>query len=350
MANVPLGQAARATRTVSAGIGPISWGYIDIGFLLCMLTCLVLPWHCTIPVFLSFVNRVSQGWVFCETSREAASPRRGGGGREEGWGPLGRPASCSPAVPLPLRTCLPSAKPGRRKRPHSTLPLSRPYDCDNLPQKPTVERPWLSPSPAKECLLVRFCYYLGGEEFVWSASKLSPQPRVINCYGVAGNLSWPAFAPRGARACDGGGGTMRVSAEPGGAQLAPPNYPIPLAWTHPLFATRSFPSISGAVEDVAYEQGFSVYLCHTDDKPEKEAISLNLLRDEHVAEVICSPTRQPLPTLPLLTSTFLSWSLTALSRSAMSTSWCLITSIPRIASPRISSSMVPNRLRPSVGR
>src|SRR6266568_7408094 len=58
MANVPLGQAARATRTVSAGIGPISWGYIDIGFLLCMLTCLVLPWHCTIPVFLSFVNRV----------------------------------------------------------------------------------------------------------------------------------------------------------------------------------------------------------------------------------------------------------------------------------------------------
>src|SRR5437667_5680611 len=89
---------------------------------------------------------------------------------------------------------------------------------------------------------------------------------------------------------------------------------------------RSFPSISGAVEDVAYEQGFSVYLCHTDDNPEKEAISLNLLRDEHVAEVICSPTRQPLPTSPLLTSTFLSWSLTALSRSAMSTSWCLITS------------------------
>src|SRR6266496_2091920 len=128
MANVPLGQAARATRTVSAGIGPISWGYIDIGFLLCMLTCLVLPWHCTIPVFLSFVNRVSQGWVFCETGREADSPRRGGGGREEGWGPLGRPASCSPAAsPLPPH--------GRRKRPHSTSHLSRPYDCDDLPQK-----------------------------------------------------------------------------------------------------------------------------------------------------------------------------------------------------------------------
>src|SRR6266536_2872023 len=63
MANVPLGQAVRATRTVSAGIGPISWGYIDIGFLLCMLICLVLPWHCTIPVFLSFVNRVVKGGV-----------------------------------------------------------------------------------------------------------------------------------------------------------------------------------------------------------------------------------------------------------------------------------------------
>src|SRR6266704_102834 len=63
MANVPLGQAVRATRTVSAGIGPISWGYIDIGFLLCMLICLVLPWHCTIPVFLSFVNRVVKAGV-----------------------------------------------------------------------------------------------------------------------------------------------------------------------------------------------------------------------------------------------------------------------------------------------
>src|SRR6266566_3869496 len=35
-------------------------------------------------------------------SREVGSSRRGGGGREEGWGPLGRPASCSPAAsPLP---------------------------------------------------------------------------------------------------------------------------------------------------------------------------------------------------------------------------------------------------------
>ena len=30
-------------------------------------------------------------------------------------------------------------KPGRRKRPHSTPHLSRPYECDDLPQIPTVE-------------------------------------------------------------------------------------------------------------------------------------------------------------------------------------------------------------------
>src|SRR6266496_5639465 len=134
MANVPLGQAARATRTVSAGIGPISWGYIDIGFLLCMLTCLVLPWHCTIPVFLSFVNRVSQGWVFCETNREADSPRRGGGGREEGWGPLGRPASCSPAAsPLPPM--------GDASVPTPLRTSPAPTDVTICPKKPTVESP-----------------------------------------------------------------------------------------------------------------------------------------------------------------------------------------------------------------
>ncbi len=29
--------------------------------------------------------------------------------------------------------------PRMRLRPHSTPPLSRPYECDDLPQKPTVE-------------------------------------------------------------------------------------------------------------------------------------------------------------------------------------------------------------------
>jgi LacI family transcriptional regulator, fructose operon transcriptional repressor len=55
-----------------------------------------------------------------------------------------------------------------------------------------------------------------------------------------------------------------------------------------------FTSISRAVEDIAYEQGFSVLLCNTDEDPEKEAVYLNLQRDEHVAGVIFSPTRETL--------------------------------------------------------
>ncbi len=53
-----------------------------------------------------------------------------------------------------------------------------------------------------------------------------------------------------------------------------------------------FTAISRAVEDSAYEQGFSVVLCNTDENPEKEAIYLNLMRDTAVAGAIMSPTRQ----------------------------------------------------------
>jgi LacI family transcriptional regulator, fructose operon transcriptional repressor len=53
-----------------------------------------------------------------------------------------------------------------------------------------------------------------------------------------------------------------------------------------------FTSISRAVEDTAYEKGFGLFLCNTDENPEKEAIYLNLMRDENVAGVIFSPTRQ----------------------------------------------------------
>src|SRR5215469_16589278 len=52
-----------------------------------------------------------------------------------------------------------------------------------------------------------------------------------------------------------------------------------------------FTSISRAVEDTAYEQGYSLFLCNTDENPEKEAIYLNLMQDENVAGVIFSPTR-----------------------------------------------------------
>src|SRR2546427_12826336 len=53
-----------------------------------------------------------------------------------------------------------------------------------------------------------------------------------------------------------------------------------------------FTAISRAVEDTAYEQGFSLVLCNTDENPEKEAIYLNLMQDENVAGGIFSPTRQ----------------------------------------------------------
>jgi LacI family fructose operon transcriptional repressor len=53
-----------------------------------------------------------------------------------------------------------------------------------------------------------------------------------------------------------------------------------------------FTAISRAVEDSAYEQGFSVLLCNTDENPEKEAIYLNLMRDTAVAGAIMSPTRK----------------------------------------------------------
>src|SRR5437763_1920415 len=53
-----------------------------------------------------------------------------------------------------------------------------------------------------------------------------------------------------------------------------------------------FTAISRTAEDTAYEQGFSVLLCNTDENPEKEAIYLNLMHDTAVAGAIMSPTRQ----------------------------------------------------------
>jgi len=65
-----------------------------------------------------------------------------------------------------------------------------------------------------------------------------------------------------------------------------------------------FTAISRAVEDTAYEQGFSLVLCNTDENPEKEAIYLNLMHDENVAGVIFSPTRQTAANFTALKVTF----------------------------------------------
>lgn len=53
-----------------------------------------------------------------------------------------------------------------------------------------------------------------------------------------------------------------------------------------------FTAIGRAVEDAAYEQGYSVLMCNTDEDPDKEELYLNLLADENVAGVIFSPTQQ----------------------------------------------------------
>ncbi|MEK6221378.1 MAG: LacI family transcriptional regulator [Chloroflexota bacterium] len=53
-----------------------------------------------------------------------------------------------------------------------------------------------------------------------------------------------------------------------------------------------FTSVSRAVEDSAYEHGYSVFLCNTDENRKKEEIYINLMRDENVAGVIFAPTQK----------------------------------------------------------
>ena len=56
-----------------------------------------------------------------------------------------------------------------------------------------------------------------------------------------------------------------------------------------------FTAIGRAVEDAAYEQGYSVLMCNTDENPEKEEMYLNLMHDENVAGIIFSPPNNSVP-------------------------------------------------------
>lgn len=47
-----------------------------------------------------------------------------------------------------------------------------------------------------------------------------------------------------------------------------------------------------AIEDVAYENGYAVFLCNSDEDTEKELLYLNLLKSEKVAGVILTPARE----------------------------------------------------------
>ena len=53
-----------------------------------------------------------------------------------------------------------------------------------------------------------------------------------------------------------------------------------------------FTAVSRAIEDMAYQNGMSVYLCNTDENPDKEEMYLSVLRNENVAGIIFSPTRK----------------------------------------------------------
>jgi LacI family fructose operon transcriptional repressor len=53
-----------------------------------------------------------------------------------------------------------------------------------------------------------------------------------------------------------------------------------------------FTAVSRVVEDTAYQHGMSVYLCNTDENPDKEEMYLGVLRNENVAGIIFSPTRK----------------------------------------------------------
>lgn len=52
-----------------------------------------------------------------------------------------------------------------------------------------------------------------------------------------------------------------------------------------------FNGVVRAVEDALQPHGFAVFLCNTDENPEREALYLELLADEQVAGVILTPTQ-----------------------------------------------------------
>ncbi|MEZ4629397.1 MAG: LacI family DNA-binding transcriptional regulator [Deinococcales bacterium] len=53
-----------------------------------------------------------------------------------------------------------------------------------------------------------------------------------------------------------------------------------------------FTSIARAVEDVAYQHGYAVFLCNSDEDSEKEQLYVDLLLAEEVAGIVISPTRE----------------------------------------------------------
>ncbi len=53
-----------------------------------------------------------------------------------------------------------------------------------------------------------------------------------------------------------------------------------------------FTALVRAVEDVAYEHDYAVFLCNSDESIEKEGLYVDVMRAEHVAGVVISPTQE----------------------------------------------------------
>jgi len=65
-------------------------------------------------------------------------------------------------------------------------------------------------------------------------------------------------------------------------------------------ANPFFPSVARGIEDVAYDNNYSLLLCNTDENPAKEALYVRVLLAEKVAGVIISPTDENSTTCQVL--------------------------------------------------
>lgn len=61
-----------------------------------------------------------------------------------------------------------------------------------------------------------------------------------------------------------------------------------------------FTSVARGIEDLAYEHGYSVVLCNSDENPEKEKLYIDVMRAEGVAGVILASTRERNPEIRAL--------------------------------------------------
>jgi DNA-binding LacI/PurR family transcriptional regulator len=61
-----------------------------------------------------------------------------------------------------------------------------------------------------------------------------------------------------------------------------------------------FTSVVRGIEDVAYDHGYSLVLCNSDEDPEKERLYIDVMRAEAVAGVILAPTAEKNPHIQTL--------------------------------------------------